>query len=35
MKFSKLELSLDPFIQRKKCMSLKLTGGAMHCDNEK
>ena len=26
MKFSKLGLSLDPFIQSRKCMSLKLTG---------
>ena len=25
-KFSKLGLSLDPFIQSRKCMSLKLTG---------
>ena len=25
-KFSKLELSLDPFIQSRKCMSLKLAG---------
>ena len=29
MKFSKLELSLDPFIQRRKCMSFKLTGGGL------
>ena len=26
MKFSKLGLSLDPFIQSRKCMSLKLKG---------
>ena len=31
-KFSKLELSLDPFIQSRKCMSLKQ--GVMRYDNE-
>ena len=32
IKFSKLELSLDPFIQSRKCMSLKQ--GVMRYDNE-